>query len=102
VSLTRRDLLLTAAAAPAIAIAPAGAAAPANAAPIAAVAPLTLPAKAAFAPMPYTYLDSGSTHPMSLGAKAALQDYLTYKTRDRSGPTYDMDDKEKAVIAGSG
>jgi selenocysteine lyase/cysteine desulfurase len=52
--------------------------------------------------MPYTYLDSGSTHPMSLGAKAALQDYLTYKTRDRSAPALDMDEKEKSVIEGFG
>jgi selenocysteine lyase/cysteine desulfurase len=107
VSLTRRDLLLTAAVAPAIAVttpvlAATSASPTAVAADPAASAPLMLPAKAAFAPMPYVYLDSGSTHPMSLGAKAALQDYLTYKTRDRSGPTYDMDDKEKAVIAGFG
>jgi len=91
VSLTRRELLLTAAAAPAVAVVPAGV-------PL----PLSLPAKAAFASMPYAYLDSGSTHPMSLGAKAALQEYLAYKTRDRSAPTYDMDDKEKAVIEGFG
>lgn len=92
-TLTRRELLLTAAAAPAIAVVPAVAGA---------VAPLSLPAKAAFATMPYTYLDSGSTHPMSLGAQAALQEYLVYKTRDRSAPTFDMDDKEKAVIEGFG
>jgi selenocysteine lyase/cysteine desulfurase len=52
--------------------------------------------------MPYTYLDSGSTHPMSLGAKSALQDYLTYKTRDHSAPQLDMDEKEKSVIAAFG
>ena len=52
--------------------------------------------------MPFTYLDSGSTHPMSLGAKAALQEYLTYKTYDVSAPTYHMGDKEKAVIESFG
>jgi selenocysteine lyase/cysteine desulfurase len=66
------------------------------------LAPRSLPAKSAFATMPYVYLDSGSTHPMSLGAKAALQDYLTYKTRDHSAPALDMDDKEKSVIEGFG
>jgi hypothetical protein len=86
VTLTRRDVLLAAAAAPAVAR---------GAAPL---PPPSLPAKSAFAPMPYTYLDSGSTHPMSLGAKAALQDYLTYKTRDHSALALDMGEKEKSVI----
>ena len=66
---TRRALVTAAAAA-----APAAAAAQAQ--------PATLPAKAAFARMPYVYLDSGSTHPMPLGARAALEEYLRYKTRD--------------------
>ncbi|MBL8555019.1 MAG: hypothetical protein JNL41_12125, partial [Phenylobacterium sp.] len=65
---TRRALVTAAAAAPAAAAAQA-------------VAP-TLPARAAFAKMPYVYLDSGSTHPMPLGARAALEEYLRYKTRD--------------------
>lgn len=93
-NLTRRDVLLAAAAAPAVAAGASPGAAP--------LPPPSLPAKSAFATMPYVYLDSGSTHPMSLGAKAALQDYLTYKTRDHSAPAIDMDEKEKSVIEGFG
>jgi selenocysteine lyase/cysteine desulfurase len=79
----------------------AGAAAFPAAAKAAASAPI-LPAKAAFAKMPYVYLDSGSTHPMPLGARAALEEYLRYKTRDGEWRGYSMDAKEKAVIEGFG
>lgn len=94
---TRRALVAAAAASPGLAQAattPAvsSAALPANA----------LPARSAFAKMPFVYLDSGSTHPMPLGAKAALEEYLRYKTRDGLWPGYSMDAKEKAVIAGFG
>jgi selenocysteine lyase/cysteine desulfurase len=58
-----------------------------------------LPARSAFAKMPYVYLDSGSTHPMPLGAKAALEEYLRYKTRDGVWAGYSMDAKERAMIA---
>ena len=85
---TRRALVTAAAAAPAAAAAQA-------------VAP-TLPARAAFAKMPYVYLDSGSTHPMPLGARAALEEYLRYKTRDGRWSGYSMDAKEKAVLEGFG
>jgi selenocysteine lyase/cysteine desulfurase len=86
---TRRSLLIGAAAVPVAArMSDAGAATPATA----------LPAKALFARMPYTYLDAGSTHPMSLGAKAALEEYLRYKCRDGSAPDYDMNAKEQSVV----
>ena len=85
-TLTRRSLV-AAAAAPALAPAVAGA------------TPAALPARAAFAPMPFTYLDSGSTHPMPLGAKAALEEYLVYKTRDAKAPAdYSVDAKERNVL----
>ena len=58
-----------------------------------------LPAKAAFAKMPFTYLDSGSTHPMPLGARAALEEYLRYKTQDGTVTGYSVGDKEEAMIA---
>lgn len=90
---TRRALVAAAAAAPGLAQA---AQAPA------ASAPGALPARAAFARMPYVYLDSGSTHPMPLGAKAALEEYLRYKTRDGLWAGYSMDAKEKAVLEGFG
>ena len=59
-----------------------------------------LPAKSAFAKMPFTYLDAGSTHPMPLGARAALEEYLRYKTQDGTvAPGYSVHAKEQAVIA---
>jgi selenocysteine lyase/cysteine desulfurase len=88
-SFTRRALVTAAAAAPALAQA-------ARAAP--ATAPPALPATALFATMPFTYLDSGSTHPMPLGAEAALKDYLRFKTRAADAPRLDMDAIEKRVM----
>jgi selenocysteine lyase/cysteine desulfurase len=84
---TRRALVAGVAATPALA----------QAAP-----PVELPARAAFAKMPYVYLDAGSTHPMPLGAKAALEEYLRFKTRDGPWPDYNMGAKERAVIAAYG
>jgi selenocysteine lyase/cysteine desulfurase len=94
--ITRREVIATAAASPLLAAASAPA--------IAASAPPStkLPAKALFAAMPFTYLDAGSTHPMSLGAKAALEAYLRYKTQDGTTPGYDMSAKEEAVLAAFG
>lgn len=39
-------------------------------------APALLPDKDAFAASPLTYLDNGSTHPISLGARAAVDAYM--------------------------
>ena len=85
---TRRTLVAGAAATPALAHAAdaAGQAAP-------------LPAKAAFAKRPYVYLDAGSTHPMPLGARAALEEYLRYKTQDGTVSNYSVGAKETAMIA---
>ena len=88
-----RRALVAAAAAPGLAEAAQACSAGASAA---------LPAKSAFARMPYVYLDSGSTHPMPLGAKAALEEYLRFKTRDGLWTGYSMDAKERAMIAGFG
>ena len=85
---TRRALVAAATAAPSLAMAA-----------TASRRPAASPAKAAFAAMPFTYLDSGSTHPMPLGARAALEEYLRYKTRDGTTPDYSMDAKEKNVFA---
>src|SRR5688572_32420116 len=90
---TRRALVAAAAASPGLAMA---AQAPAS------TTSAALPAKSAFAKMPYVYLDAGSTHPMPLGARAALEEYLRYKTRDGLWTGYSMDAKEKAVLAGFG
>lgn len=96
-SFTRRALVTAAAAGPVLASA-AKAATPA-ASPASALPAPSLPAKALFAKMPYAYMDSGSTHPMPLGAQAALADYLRYKTRDEAAPHFDMDKKEEAATA---
>jgi selenocysteine lyase/cysteine desulfurase len=86
--LTRRAVMAAASASPALARAATAAEAPA------------LPAKSAFAKMPFTYLDAGSTHPMPLGAKAALEEYLRYKTQDGSVPAgYSVGAKERAMVA---
>ena len=99
---TRRALVATAAVSPGLAAsAPASAQAPASRTD-ALLPASTLPAKAAFAKMPFVYLDSGSTHPMPLGAKAALEEYLRYKTRDGLWTGYSMDAKERAMIASFG
>lgn len=87
--LTRRALVAAASASPALAAA--ASAQPAGPA---------LPAKAAFARMPFTYLDAGSTHPMPLGAKAALEEYLRFKAQDGSVPAgYSVGAKERSMIA---
>lgn len=94
-NLTRRAVLAGAAALPALPHV-------AIAADTAASTATTLPAKAAFARMPVTYLDSGATHPMSLGAKAALEEYLRFKTQDGSLPGYNIHAMEDFVLASFG
>ena len=81
---SRRDLLAGAAASQLMPAAAAPALGASDASTIA------LPAKGLFARMPFTYLDAGSTHPMSLGAKAALEEYLRFKTHDGPTPGYSM------------
>jgi selenocysteine lyase/cysteine desulfurase len=88
-SFTRRALVSAAAAAPVLAEAAKAAAE---------AAPPALPATALFAKMPFAYLDSGSTHPMPLGAEKALQAYLRFKTRAADAPRLDMDAIEKRVM----
>ena len=87
-SFTRRALVSAAAAAPVLA----------EAVKAAAQAPPSLPTKALFAKMPFAYLDSGSTHPMPLGAEKALTDYLRFKTRAADAPRLDMDAIETRVM----
>lgn len=64
-----------------------------------AASPPQLPAKDAFAHMPFTYLDAGSTHPMPLGARTALEEYLRYKTQDGTVTGYSVGARETAMIA---
>lgn len=84
-SITRRELLASAAASPLIVSA------------AAAAASTELPAKTEFARMPFTYLDAGSIHPQSLGAKAALEKYLRYRTYE-TPEALSMSDVEERVL----
>ncbi len=89
--LTRRAIVAAASAAPAAAATAVQAQAP------------SLPAKAAFAKMPFTYLDAGSTHPMPLAARTALEEYLRYKTQDGSVPAgYSVGAMEEKMVAAYG
>ncbi len=72
-AMTRREWLLAAGALPLAARGARGAEATV-AAPV--PGPRSLPDKASFGPMDVTWLDSGSYHPISLGAKAELERYL--------------------------
>lgn len=53
----------------------------------------TLPDKASFAPMDVTWLNSGSTHPVSLGAKAELDRYLADRMLQPTATEYRLDDE---------
>jgi selenocysteine lyase/cysteine desulfurase len=52
-----------------------------------------LPFKEGFAPMAVTYLDSGSQHPLSLGAQAQAQRYLAYRAFDPAAADYERPDR---------
>lgn len=84
-NISRRELIAGAAASPLIASA------------AAAAASIELPAKAEFARMPFTYLDAGSIHPLSLGAKGALETYLRYRTYE-APQAMSMSDVEERVL----
>ena len=88
---TRRELLLAAAAGPVAGRAAQVASGSSSARP-------ALPAKAEFAPLPLTYLDAGAVHPMSLGAKAALEEYLRFRTQPGAMPDFSIHAKEQAVL----
>jgi selenocysteine lyase/cysteine desulfurase len=55
--------------------------------------PVTLPDKASFVRAEVTYLDSGSMHPMSLGARAAINEYVARRSLDPAGPSEGVDDE---------
>jgi selenocysteine lyase/cysteine desulfurase len=76
--LTRRDLLLTAGTLPLI---PAAGVRPARADAVTGSS-AALPDTAAFRATDITYLDSGSFHPISLGARAAIEQYLARRSLD--------------------
>jgi selenocysteine lyase/cysteine desulfurase len=57
-----------------------------------------LPAKADFAAMSVTYLDSATMHPLSLEAKAHVESYLTARTFVGEGRGYSPDALETRVL----
>ncbi|WHU04941.1 aminotransferase class V-fold PLP-dependent enzyme [Sphingomonas sp. NIBR02145] len=86
---TRREILAGAGAAPLVvqAASAAGASTP-------------LPDKASFAPMPGPYLDSGTMHPIPLGARDAVRAYLDQRaTTDGHYPTDAVETRVKASFA---
>jgi selenocysteine lyase/cysteine desulfurase len=86
---TRREILAAAGAAP-LAAQAASAAGPST----------PLPDKASFAPMPGPYLDSGTMHPIALGARDAVRAYLDQRaTTDGHYPTDAVETRLKASFA---
>ena len=88
--LTRRDLLISAGALP---LSHALLASPARALARDAAAG-ALPDKAAFLATDITYLDSGSFHPISLGARAAIDAYLNRRSLDPAAQVPGVEDEE--------
>lgn len=62
--------------------------------------PVGLPDRAAFAPSVAGYLDSGTMHPIPLGARAAVQGYLDQRTgMEGHYPTDEVEKRVKANFA---
>jgi selenocysteine lyase/cysteine desulfurase len=89
---TRRSCLFAAGALPLLRT---NAAAAATTAPVVSDA---LPAKAAFAPMKSIYLDAGSWHPLSIGARKSVDSYFASKMLDASVPDYPIGAKRRSVL----
>ena len=83
-NLSRRKLLLAAGSLPLAKYALADA-------PLAPVS-ASLPFKQGFAATDVTYLDSGSQHPISLGAQAEAQRYLAHRALDPAAASYERND----------
>src|SRR5436309_3474268 len=61
-----------------------------------------LPAKEDFPPMSMTFLDSGGTHPISLGARHAVIEYLAARGIENGVPHFGVDaagDRVRAKFA---
>ena len=58
----------------------------------------SLPAKGDFSPMAMTYLDSGTMHPVSIGARAALESYLKSRSFLPNAPHFGLDDTDARVV----
>ncbi|HET8611666.1 MAG TPA: aminotransferase class V-fold PLP-dependent enzyme [Sphingomonas sp.] len=88
--MTRRNILQTGAMLPALGGALSAATARSTPGPM-------LPDKTAFDPMPVSYLDSGTMHPIAIGARKAVLHYLN--ARDGGPGSYPTEDVETRVKA---
>jgi selenocysteine lyase/cysteine desulfurase len=79
---TRREWLLAAGALPLVARSADSTVAPGRIPMPDTVHPRQFPDKASFGPMAVTYLDSGTQHPVSRGARASLEGYLAKRALD--------------------
>lgn len=61
--------------------------------------PATASAAALFAPMDGTYLDSGTMHPIPLGAKASVERYLDSHARGARWPSGEVERRVKSSFA---
>lgn len=61
--------------------------------PAAPAATASLPYKEGFAPFAVTYLDSGSQHPLSLGAQAEARRYLAHRALEPAAADYERPDQ---------
>lgn len=87
---TRRDLLLSAGALPVAALGERAARARAGSD----ESTGALPDKSAFLATDITYLDSGSFHPISLGARAAIGSYLARRALDPAAQAKSVEDRD--------
>ncbi|MBB6250845.1 aminotransferase class V-fold PLP-dependent enzyme [Nitrospirillum iridis] len=91
--MTRRDVMLAAGTVTMAEIIPAAVGAQSAAAPAQKPGlPTRFPDKSSFLPSDLVYLDSGSQHPVSLGAKAAVDTYLSKRMLDPAASHYDLPD----------
>jgi selenocysteine lyase/cysteine desulfurase len=95
-ALTRRDYLTASALLPFAARA--GAFAP-SVVPPSSTASVPLPDKRSFAQTDLAYLDSGTMHPVSLGAKAAVATYLAERSLDPAATGHLDEDEPRAKFA---
>lgn len=91
-AVTRREFLQAAAATPLAAGAAQAAADSGTAAALA--GPAILPDRESFHTGPIAYLDSGSQHPLSVGARAAVQRYLAKRALDPAASAYSLPEDE--------
>lgn len=94
--LTRRAYLAGAVAIPVVAGMATQAAA--QEAPAPSAGPVALPAREEFPDIAGTYLNSGSVHPFSVGARRAVEAYLQSRSMSADGAGYEIGAKRRSVL----